>query len=73
MITYRQQQMRMNEEAANWSTNTYIKKTSQRDEQEEHQYPDQEIYWETIIRNMSIEGRIRGSLQERMQRGVFSL
>lgn len=40
-------------------------------EQEEHQYPDQEIYWETISRNMSIEGRIRGSLQERMQRGVF--
>lgn len=42
-------------------------------EQEEHQYPDQEIYWETISRNMSIEGRIRGSLQERMQRGFFSL
>lgn len=42
-------------------------------EQEEHQYPDQEIYWETISRNMSIEGRIRGPLQERMQRGFFSL
>lgn len=41
--------------------------------QQEHQYPDQEIYWETISRNMSIEGRIRGSLQERMQRGFLSL
>lgn len=39
--------------------------------QEEHQYPDQEVQWETISRNISIEGRIRGSLQERVQRDFF--
>lgn len=65
--------MRMNEEAAIGVQILTLRRHHNETEQEEHQYPDQEIYWETISRNMSIEGRIRGSLQERMQRGFFSL